>query len=367
MSCSRLTYPQHLWQIFVVLPGFKIFMMVASQTLFVLIATFISMVQGNLINQVHTLVTRQSSGQLIDPSTIPDKCKDTCLDLNKVSNGSCTALDCLCSDSFSKSVSGCLQCAVDIGQQNSFVLQAQTTYDNYANSCKDAGHPVPGFTFKLNGNRLTEPKPETPLQYSILELPQEIFEEISKHLDVTSVLSLRLACKHLLAVTSTTQLWQALARGLLRKPYMSKPEEPLHEYTQEELQDWVIHRYQADQLLRGPSEAAKFQATGLWKYSPGQIALLPGGRWLLFTDGSKNVFATDCDAQPLAKTSILVRHNIGVLSRGIGALNGSLYPRFQTWIDESEPRLSLKLAVVYTRFRHPDPGKFRLAQISRSH
>ncbi|KAF9445353.1 hypothetical protein P691DRAFT_832195 [Macrolepiota fuliginosa MF-IS2] len=110
--------------------------------------------QATLADQIHGIIARQTS-PAIDPNLIPAQCKTICLPINDLSDGTCTTLDCICGSRISSSVSGCLQCALDASGLASFVPQFQVIYDNYADSCRAGGQPVPSFTFKLDSTGTT--------------------------------------------------------------------------------------------------------------------------------------------------------------------------------------------------------------------
>ncbi|KAF5351115.1 hypothetical protein D9756_008276 [Leucocoprinus leucothites] len=98
-----------------------------------------------------TLLARQSSNGLPDPSQIPDQCKDKCTSAtNTATSPDCASISCICSDKFSNSLSSCLQCAIDAVGQQSFVSSAQTAYNSYAGNCADLDQPVQNVTFTLH-------------------------------------------------------------------------------------------------------------------------------------------------------------------------------------------------------------------------
>ncbi|KAJ3576381.1 hypothetical protein NP233_g484 [Leucocoprinus birnbaumii] len=128
------------------------------------------------------LQARQTGGDIIDPSLVPRQCQDICVSLNSATNGTCGFFDCFCGTNYSKTVSGCLQCMLDVVQQPSFISECQSIYDNYASSCKSAGDPVPTVTFKLDsssngagtagaGDSLPASPTNTPIVVSALPTP----------------------------------------------------------------------------------------------------------------------------------------------------------------------------------------------------
>jgi hypothetical protein len=122
----------------------------------------------------------------------------------------------------------------------------------------------------------------------------------------------------------------------MSNPQLFIHKESLEHYTVQELTDWVLRRHGAQRLLRSdlPAKIQERRVPGTCFGS--QVKLLPGGRWLLFTNGL-NLFFADCDAETLEPQMLISTKGPSV--------DTSL--RFITWVDRDAERLSLRVALIH--------------------
>jgi hypothetical protein len=123
---------------------------------------------------------------------------------------------------------------------------------------------------------------------------------------------------------------------MMSNPLLFIHKQPLEYYTVQELTNWVLRRHGAQRLFRSDLPA-KFQERRVPETCyKSQVKLLPGGRWLLFTNG-RNLFFADCDAETL-EPQILIS------SKGPPE---DTYLRFITWVDSGAERLSFRVALIH--------------------
>ncbi len=211
--------------------------------------------------------------------------------------------------------------------------------------------------------------------------PQEIFELIFENLDIESVLSLRLVRTHpafaratfsrsqcllnkacRMFYTTTASVWLYFANKFQSMPQSPRSDEPLGDYTSEELRDWVLRRYRAEQAWNGPS-SARLQVHRVYqdKSFTRHSAVLPGGRWFLSTNGLCKITLVDMDSPQSKPTSLIKisRYLKGTRSRG------EYLKKFIIWVDPDALRLTFRIVLAVPefegmRFSTPLPACFHL-------
>ncbi|KDQ24491.1 hypothetical protein PLEOSDRAFT_1107420 [Pleurotus ostreatus PC15] len=88
------------------------------------------------------LAARQDTVNVPD---IPEQCRSACSGLENLETTCASNSDpakCLCNDSVSDAFGSCLNCALEQNKSDSAKSLAQTTFDKYADLCKEADSPV---------------------------------------------------------------------------------------------------------------------------------------------------------------------------------------------------------------------------------
>lgn len=147
------------------------------------------------------------------------------------------------------------------------------------------------------------------------------------------------ACKHFSTILKSRPIWVRFVHKTQSQPHISKMEEPLEDYTTQELKDWTVRRHKARQCYRSVSRVTTRH------YIPGTddaeaSVLLPGGRWLLFASAKYpgNICYADCDALRPEAQSLIVLEDV---------TPDRIRTQFVIWRDTKSPRLTLRVAILY--------------------
>lgn len=131
-------------------------------------------------------------------------------------------------------------------------------------------------------------------------------------------------------------IWLNFAQELQSNPVITRFEEPVEDYTAEELKEWVLRHHNAQKLLHTQGLDAQYEKRRMLRSGVGEVKLLPGGRWLLFIRGL-SMFFVDCDTANLEPQELI--------STEAPTQNPLL--RFTTWIDLDAPRLAFRVALIH--------------------
>lgn len=164
-------------------------------------------------------------------------------------------------------------------------------------------------------------------------------------------------CRLLHAASKSRQLWYEFIWELQVQPGISPTEEPLHDYTVEELEHWVLRRHRVRAAWSSPRGPA------FWRRSfnaPLRYPLvLPGGRWLLSIGDYGRLLFADLDAmQPTMK----------LLCDYIDQREIPDYPTcFTTWVDPTEARLTFRVAMLKVNNPTGPDGNSRFSSLFSSY
>jgi hypothetical protein len=138
------------------------------------------------------------------------------------------------------------------------------------------------------------------------------------------------------------QTWVKFVQKTQLQLHVSKIEEPLEDYTTEELRDWVLRRHKIHRCLYSGSRATCHHIRGTGNAQ--ESALLPGGRWLLFENSPGNISYTDCDAPCPEARSLITFEDV---------VPDHIRTQFVAWRDPHSPRLTFRVAILYWYNREP--------------
>jgi hypothetical protein len=188
---------------------------------------------------------------------------------------------------------------------------------------------------------------------TILDFPVELRDNIVACLDIRDVVSLSLvhivphaplvillmddkACKCFRTIMESRQTWMKFAKEIQLQPQVSKMEEPLEDFTTQELRDWTIRRHKIRHCLDSGSLATCHNIRGIDDAQ--KTVLLPGGRWLLFEGSLGNILYSDCDAPSLEAQPLISLGDVDP---------GHIRTQFVVWKDPDSSRLTFKVAFLY--------------------
>ncbi|EKM77201.1 hypothetical protein AGABI1DRAFT_130618 [Agaricus bisporus var. burnettii JB137-S8] len=192
----------------------------------------------------------------------------------------------------------------------------------------------------------------------LVSLPIEIVNQVFLHLDIPSVLAVRLSCKTFYSVTKTRQFWYSRVSQLIETRYVCPPEENVDEYNVDELERWVRRRSRPRDVFASHSQQPSFhertldlQPLGLSNLEFWDFKLVPGGRWLLIYHPSVAMHFIDLDSPNPSPRLLFDPRKID------GEICKPKMVVFSIWIDKGAPRLSFRLAfVIFTKVDLADHG-----------
>ncbi len=149
---------------------------------------------------------------------------------------------------------------------------------------------------------------------------------------------------------NTHRSWCLLVQQLLAQPHIMRPEEPLQNYTVGELRAWVTRRHQIQRGLKSLRAPTLRRRTLDTTSKVSDLTMVPGGRWLLFSDISGNLNVVDCEADLLEPT-VLLECVWEDLTKDGFTLTTS------TWVNPAEPRLTLIIALKWSKIS-PGSGQY---------
>ncbi|KAF9442650.1 hypothetical protein P691DRAFT_464603 [Macrolepiota fuliginosa MF-IS2] len=188
---------------------------------------------------------------------------------------------------------------------------------------------------------LTAPK-------TLLSLPNEVLCEIFHYVDWRGLLAMKFTCRRLYTITRTRSLWHSKIPELSLMPGALVLEDAIETYTVDELEQKVIKVLQARDRLRHPDPSTfRSRVLNVDPETRGVFHLLPGARWLI--DNLRGyVYALDLDAPEQTRHILFdVRQYDDWDNRLVDPLDGSAI-----WIDSSQPRLSIRIAMHNTHTSH---------------
>lgn len=188
---------------------------------------------------------------------------------------------------------------------------------------------------------------------TILDLPVELRDDIVTRLDIRDVVSLSLvrvlprvpsivrlmdgkSCKYLRTIMGSWQIWMKFAQEVQSQPQISRIEEPLEDFTAQELRDWAIRRHKIRHCFNSGSQATSHYIWGTGNAH--KCVLLPGGRWLLFERSLGDILYADCDAPHPGGRPLIALED---------GSSGCIKRQFVVWREPQSPRLTLKVAFLY--------------------
>lgn len=167
-------------------------------------------------------------------------------------------------------------------------------------------------------------------------------------------------CRTLYTATVSQRVWLHFARELYSGPQSPQQEEPLQDYTLDELRDWVLRRYQAEQVLNAPSgQDIRMRTVNCPLFRP---RVLPGGRWFLSCTQLGEIIAVDMDS-PEMVPKVLIR--VEQCIEGTDILDPPDW--FTVWVDPHESRLTFKIALIHALYLRQNSCTFRRFSFSPFH
>lgn len=140
---------------------------------------------------------------------------------------------------------------------------------------------------------------------------------------------------------ASISIWLYFAREIHSRPENARAEEPLEDYTPEELRHWVLRRYRAEQVWIAPS-ILKLHHPRRAEINIHGPVVLPGGRWFLSMNaGSGDIMVVDMDS-PRLEPRLLVKASRYVEE----TVPGARPKQFTVWVDPVAPRLTFRIALV---------------------
>ncbi|KAG6852047.1 hypothetical protein C0991_003603 [Blastosporella zonata] len=100
-------------------------------------------------NLIQGLLTKRAA---IDPTVIPDQCKDQCTGIVNELNSCNSSIACLCTNSNMDGIAVCYDCVASISGSSTDVETAQANADQITAECKVAGSPVKSVTISPKKN-----------------------------------------------------------------------------------------------------------------------------------------------------------------------------------------------------------------------
>ena len=153
-------------------------------------------------------------------------------------------------------------------------------------------------------------------------------------------------------VTRSKIVWLSLAMALESRPDIARADEPLSNYTAEELEEWVLRRSWIHRSLESASCMISLRQSSVVKLGF-QSKLIPGGRWLLSGGklSAEKGFVmryVDLDSEVLEST---VLFTVGKIE---GGYDLSLY---DFWVVPDAPALTVRVFMWDMSFVEPSSRK----------